>query len=146
MATEQQQEVTKDNIAEILKNDVSVKVAGIDVDGVLRGKLMAKKKFLSILKDGFGFCSVIYGWDMHDMTYFRELKISNKENGYHDITAIVDLKSFRRIPWENNIPFFLISYVDPDSGESVSACPRSFLARALSKLTDQGYGAMAGGT
>jgi glutamine synthetase len=144
MATEQQ-EVTKENIAEILKNDVSVKVAGIDVDGVLRGKLMAKKKFLSILKDGFGFCSVIYGWDMHDMTYFRELKISNKENGYHDITAIVDLKSFRRIPWENNIPFFLISYVDPDSGESVSACPRSFLGRALSKLTDQGYGAMAGG-
>lgn len=144
MASEQK-EVTADNIAEILKDDLSVKVAGIDVDGVLRGKLMAKKKFLSILKDGFGFCSVIYGWDMHDMTYMRELKISNKENGYHDITAVVDLKSFRRIPWENNIPFFLISYIDPDSGVSVSACPRSFLERALSKLKDQGYGAMAGG-
>ena len=144
MASEQQ-EVTAENLAEILKDDVSVKVAGLDVDGVLRGKLMAKKKFLSIAKGGFGFCSVVFGWDMHDMTYIRELKISNKENGYHDITAIVDLKSFRRIPWENNIPFFLISFQDPDTGESVSACPRSFLGRALSKLADQGYGAMAGG-
>ena len=138
-------EVTADNLADILKDDLSVKVAGLDVDGILRGKLMAKKKFLSIAKDGFGFCSVIFGWDMHDMTYMRELKISNKENGYHDITAIVDLKSFRRIPWENNIPFFLVSFQDPDTGGSVSACPRSFLQRALSKLSDKGYGAMAGG-
>jgi glutamine synthetase len=139
------QEITADNLSHILRNDISVKVAGIDVDGVLRGKVMAKKKFLSIAKDGFGFCSVIFGWDMHDMTYIRELKISNADNGYHDILAKVDLKSFRRIPWENNIPFFLVSFYDPDSGESVSACPRSFLGRALSKLTEKGYGAMAGG-
>ena len=137
--------MTVDNIEELLKDDLSVKVAGLDVDGVLRGKLMAKKKFLSIVKGGFGFCSVIYGWDMHDMTYIRELKISNKDNGYHDITAIVDLQSFRRIPWENNIPFFLVSFVDPESGESISACPRSFLGRALSKLQEKGLGAMAGG-
>jgi glutamine synthetase len=141
----QDKEITGENLAEILKDDVSVKVAGIDVDGVLRGKLMAKKKFLSIAKDGFGFCSVIFGWDMHDMTYIRELKISNKDNGYHDILAVVDLKSFRRIPWENNIPFFLVSFLDPDTQESVSACPRSFLNRAVSKLSEQGYGAMAGG-
>lgn len=141
----EQQEVTADNLADVLKDDVSVKVAGLDVDGVLRGKLMAKKKFLSIAKDGFGFCSVVFGWDMHDMTYIRELKISNKENGYHDITAIVDLKSFRRIPWENNIPFFLVSFRDPDTGKSVSACPRSFLGRALDKLSEKGFGAMAGG-
>jgi glutamine synthetase len=140
-----QQEVTASNLADILKDDLSVKVAGLDVDGVLRGKLMAKKKFLSIAKDGFGFCSVIFGWDMHDMTYMRELKISNKDNGYHDITAVVDLKSFRRIPWENNIPFFLVSFIDPDTGESVSACPRSFLARQLDKLKEKGFGAMAGG-
>jgi glutamine synthetase len=138
-------EITVDDLPEVLKNDISVKVAGIDVDGVLRGKLMAKKKFLSIAKDGFGFCSVIFGWDMHDMTYIRELKISNKENGYRDIIAIPDLKSFRRIPWENDVPFFLVSFQDPESGKSVSACPRSFLNRALSKLADKGYGAMAGG-
>ncbi|KAF2434867.1 glutamine synthetase-like protein [Tothia fuscella] len=139
-----QPEITVDKLPEILKDDISVKVAGLDVDGVLRGKLMQKKKFLSIAKEGFGFCSVIFGWDMHDQTYFKELKISNKENGYRDMIAIPDLQSFRRIPWENNIPFFLVSFFDPDNGESISACPRSTLARALVPVEKAGYGAMAG--
>jgi hypothetical protein len=42
-----------------LANDGKVKVAGIDVDGVLRGKVMHKDKFLSIAKSqsrAFGFC------------------------------------------------------------------------------------------
>lgn len=139
------EEVTVERLPELLKNDNAVKVAGIDVDGILRGKLMAKKKFLSIAQEGFGFCSVIFGWDMHDQTYFRELKISNKENGYRDVIAIPDLCSFRRIPWEDNVPFFLISFHDPDTGASLSACPRSILKRTVDKLREKGYGAMAGG-
>jgi glutamine synthetase len=137
--------LTAEQLPELLKDDLAVKVAGIDVDGMLRGKLMAKKKFLSIAKEGFGFCSVIFGWDMHDQTYFRELAISNKENGYRDLIAVPDLSSFRRIPWEDNVPFFLISFYDPDTRESLSACPRSLLKRAVDKLKENGYGAMAGG-
>ena len=137
-------ELKASDLPELLKNDISVKVAGVDVDGVMRGKLMSKKKFLSIAESGFGFCSVIFGWDMHDQTYFRELKISNSENGYRDILAEVDLSSYRRIPWENNIPFFLVSFREPD-GESLSACPRSLLERASAKLAAKGVGALAGG-
>lgn len=136
--------LTAEQLPELLKDDLAVKVAGIDVDGILRGKLMAKKKFLSIAKEGFGFCSVIFGWDMHDQTYFKELAISNKENGYRDLIAVPDLSSFRRIPWEDNVPFFLISFHDPDTKSSLSACPRSLLKRAVDKLKDNGYGAMAG--
>jgi len=138
-------EVTVESLPELLKNDNAVKVAGVDVDGILRGKLMAKKKFLSIAKEGFGFCSVIFGWDMHDQTYFKELKISNKENGYRDVIAVPDLTSFRRIPWENNVPFFLVSFYNPDDMYSLSACPRSLLRRTVDKLTEHGMGAMAGG-
>jgi glutamine synthetase len=138
-------DITIESLPELLKNDSSVKVAGVDVDGVLRGKLMAKKKFLSIANDGFGFCSVVFGWDMHDQTYFRELKISNKENGYRDLIAVPDLKSFRRIPWENDVPFFLLSFLEPDTRESLSACPRSLLKRAVKKIEKEGYKAMAGG-
>lgn len=145
MGADSDSEITVERLPEILKNDISVKVAGIDVDGVLRGKLMAKKKFLSIAKSGFGFCSVVFGWDMHDQTYFRELEISNKENGYRDILAIPDLKSFRRIPWEDNVPFFMLSFYEPETMESLSACPRSLLQRAVSKLEEGGYGAKAGG-
>jgi glutamine synthetase len=137
--------VTLENVAEILKNDTKVKLAGVDVDGQLRGKLISKKKFLSIATDGFGFCSVIFGWDMHDRTYFKELAISNKENGYQDLVAVPDLSSFRRIPWENDVPFFLVSFLDPDTREPVCACPRGLLRTALSKVEAAGYSAMAGG-
>ena len=137
--------VTPENLPRILKDDSKVKVAGVDIDGILRGKLMSKKKFLSIAKDGFGFCSVIFGWDMHDQTYFKELKISNAENGYRDIIAIPDLSSFRRIPWEDNVPFFLVGFMDPDTREPVSACPRGLLNTASAQLEKEGLQAMAGG-
>ncbi|KAA8569726.1 hypothetical protein EYC84_001309 [Monilinia fructicola] len=137
-------EQTAENLSTLLEHDTKVKLAGVDVDGILRGKLVSKKKFLGIAKEGFGFCSVIFGWDMHDQTYFKELKISNAENGYHDIIAIPDLSSFRRIPWEDNVPFFLISFYDPDTGNPVSACPRGLLKTAVEKLQANGLGAMAG--
>lgn len=138
-------DITIESLPSILADDNSVKLAGVDVDGVLRGKLVSKKKFLSIAKSGFGFCSVIFGWDMHDQTYFKELKISNKENGYRDVIAIPDLTSFRRIPWEDNVPFFLVSFRDPDTEEPLSACPRSLLKRQVDKLAEKSWGAMAGG-
>lgn len=137
--------VTLQWLPSVLAQDSKVKVAGVDIDGILRGKLMSKKKFLSIAKDGFGFCSVIFGWDMHDQKYYKELKISNAENGYRDIIAVPDLSTFRRIPWEDNVPFFLVSFFDPDSGHPVSACPRNLLKTACAKLEDQGFSAMAGG-
>ena len=78
------------------------------------------------------------------MTYSRELKISNKENGYRDLIAIPDIQSFRRIPWEHNVPFFLVSFFDPDTKEPVCACPRGLLRKVLAKFQDEGYVAMAG--
>ncbi|KAG0033851.1 hypothetical protein BGZ82_005963 [Podila clonocystis] len=71
----------------LLEDDVRVKVAGVDLDGILRGKVMAKSKFLSILESGFGFCSVIFGWDMHDKPYAEELSISNAANETPDTLA-----------------------------------------------------------
>ena len=47
------------NIEELeaaLCDDTKVKVAGIDADGVMRGKVMSKEKFMSAAKSGFGFC------------------------------------------------------------------------------------------
>jgi len=133
-----------EDLSDLLRNDDSVKVAGCDIDGILRGKLMSKKKFMSIAADGFGFCSVVFGWDMHDKTYFKELQVSNAGNGYRDITARVDLSSFRRIPWENDVPFFLVSFDDFDGG-SLSACPRNLLAKVAAKIQTTGMEALAGG-
>lgn len=46
--------LTLDNIHQELESDIKVKVAAVDIDGVLRGKVMHKDKFLNIVKDGFG--------------------------------------------------------------------------------------------
>jgi glutamine synthetase len=142
--TDDPSKLTTADLPELLKDDHHVKVGGTDVDGIIRGKLMSKKKFLSIAQSGFGFCSVIFGWDMHDQTYFKELKISNSENGYRDIVAEVDLSSFRRIPWEKDVPFFLCSFREPEGG-SLSACPRSLLERQVDKIGKKNIGALAGG-
>ncbi|CED85477.1 glutamine synthetase guanido kinase [Phaffia rhodozyma] len=123
-----------EELKELLKDDIKVKVAGVDVDGVLRGKYMSKSKFLSAVKSDFGFCSVIFGWDLHDETYSRELLISNKANGYRDILARIDLSTYRRLPFEYNLPFFLLTFLDPDTKEPVSACPRGLLGRTMDKV------------
>ena len=39
-----------------LRDDLKVKVAGIDVDGIMRGKVLAKDKFMSAARVGLGFC------------------------------------------------------------------------------------------
>jgi glutamine synthetase len=138
-------EITIESLPHLLEDDTKVKLAGFDVDGVPRGKLISKKKFLSVAQDGFGFCSVIFGWDMHDLTYFKELKVSNMANGYRDMIAIPDLSSFRRIPWEDDVPFFLLSFFDPDTQEPICADPRGLLKTTSDKLEKHGLRAMAGG-
>ncbi|KZS91142.1 glutamine synthetase/guanido kinase [Sistotremastrum niveocremeum HHB9708] len=134
-----------DDLQVLLKDDNKIKVAGVDVDGVLRGKFMSKSKFLSAASsDGFGFCSVIFGWDIHDGLYSRELLISNKANGYRDILAKIDLSTYRRIPWENNVPFFLVSFYDPDTLKPLSVCPRGTLSKALSQAGEYNWNCIAG--
>ncbi|KAA8904977.1 hypothetical protein FN846DRAFT_983919 [Sphaerosporella brunnea] len=142
---------TIESITAQLQDDDKVKLAGIDADGMLRGKIISKKKFLSVLSSGFGFCSIVFGWDMHDRTYFQELSVSNAANGYRDILAKIDINTFRRIPWEQNavngrgIPFFLVSFHDPETQEPIAPCPRNLLASIVSKLqTSFGWKAMVG--
>lgn len=144
METDHQTTPTLESLPRILENDLCVKVAGLDADGLLRGKLVSKEKFLSIARDGFGFCSIAFGWDMHDQPYFRELLISNKHNGYRDLLARVDLASYRRIPWEGDVPLFLVTFLDPDTKEPVAACPRGLLHSVQQRLVPLGAKAMAG--
>lgn len=140
--------ITVDQLPTVLENDNFVKVAGIDIDGILRGKMVSRSKFLSIAKDGFGFCSVIFGWDMHDKTYPKELAISNVENGYRDMIAVPDLSSYRRIPWEESssngqtqsVPFFLVHFYDPETKQPIAPDPRSLLKTVAERIAENDVG------
>ncbi|KAJ3528181.1 hypothetical protein NMY22_g9516 [Coprinellus aureogranulatus] len=135
-----------DELQELLKDDIKVKVAGIDVDGTLRGKYMRKDKFLSSVAtpEGFGFCSSIFAWDINDELYDPELSISNQTNGYRDLIAQVDLSTYRRLPWENNTPFFLIYFLDPETKQPLCVDPRSVLKKACERARKDGYEPYAG--
>ncbi|KAK4058438.1 hypothetical protein OIO90_000597 [Microbotryomycetes sp. JL221] len=145
---------TFEELKDILSDDDKVQasaerliydVAGVDVDGILRGKIMTKEKFLSACKaGGFGFCSVVFGWDMHDQAYPNELKISNLENGYRDLNARIDFNTYRRTPTEPSLPFFLVTFLEPDTGDTLSACPRGTLQRIIAELEASGFEAYAG--
>jgi glutamine synthetase len=86
-----------------------VKLAIVDIDGVLRGKVMAFDKFASIASTGFGFCDVVFGWDAGDRAYDNGL-VTGWHTGYPDAMAVVDPGTFRRVPWEGGIPFFLADF------------------------------------
>ena len=81
---------------------------------------------------------------MHDTVYPKELLISNRANGYRDLIASIDLATYRRIPWENNVPFFLVSFLDPDTKEPICADPRGVLRQISIKALDKGWRCMAG--
>src|SRR2546423_1962041 len=90
-----------------------VKVAVSDIDGVMRGKFIHKDKFFSAVEGGFGFCDVVFGWDMHDETY-DNTKVTGWHKGYPDAMVRLDLKTFRHVPWDNDVPFFLGSFVSSE--------------------------------
>jgi glutamine synthetase len=60
------------------------------------------------------------------------------------VLAQIDLSTYRRIPWEHNVPFFLVSFLDPDTHEPVCACPRGMLKKALGQADEKGWEGVAG--
>jgi len=113
-----------------------IKIAASDIDGILRGKYIHKDKFFSAAKSGFGFCSVIFGWDCNDACYDKG-SLTGLHNGYPDVDAFIDLSTYRRVPWDDNVPFFLADFADP-SGKHFGGCPRSVLKRVLAKADSMG--------
>ncbi len=113
-----------------------VRVAVTDIDGVLRGKLMHREKFLSALDGGFGFCDVVFGWDVNDQLY-DDSKVTGWHTGYPDAKARLDLNTFRLIPWEDDLPFVLADFFLGDD-HSFPACPRSLLKSIIQKAEGQG--------
>ena len=93
-----------------------VKIAVVDIDGILRGKYIHKEKFASAVEGGFGFCDVVYGWDMHDVCY-DNTTITGWHKGFPDAIARIDLATHRNVPWDDGVDFFLGSFVQTRDGK-----------------------------
>jgi len=121
---------------------VRVRVAVSDIEGVLRGKYMHKEKLVSAADGGFGFCNVIFGWDATDVPYDNTV-YTGWHTGYPDALARIDLATYRRMPWDDNVAFFLADFVD-EKGNPLAICPRQVLKRAIGELDKAGYKALFG--
>ncbi|MDB6094595.1 MAG: glnA 1 [Verrucomicrobia bacterium] len=140
-------------LAEIRRGPANrVKVAIADIDGVLRGKYLHKDKFIAAAAaapgGGFAFCNVVFGWDIADQCY-DNTKLTGWHTGYPDALARLDLGTRRKIPWDDDIPFFLGDFVwngaDGRAAEKPHPlCPRQTLKRVLRRAEDLGVSPMCG--
>ena len=119
-----------------------VKVACSDIDGVLRGKYLHKDKFEGAAVDGFGFCDVVFGWDMTDSPY-DNASVTGWQHGFPDALARLDLDTHRNVPWDGAIDFFLGEFINTD-GSPYAVCPRQTLKRVLARAGKLGFQVMTG--
>lgn len=134
-----EKELTREHILNEVRNSPHnrIKVAITDVDGVLRGKLMRKDKFLSAVESGFGFCDVVFGWDSSDVAY-DNATYTGWHTGYPDAQARIDLGTFRQVPWDDDVPFFLADFVD-EKENPLGVCPRSLLKSVKERSEKMGF-------
>jgi glutamine synthetase len=114
-----------------------VKVGGFDLDGVLRGKYIALDKLWSVIDKGFGFCDVIFGWDVNDVLYDNS-KLTGWHTGYPDTLAKIDLASFRVLPSEPGTAHLLCDFWQ-DPATPHPACPRNLLKTVTARARAAGY-------
>ncbi|OKS88475.1 glutamine synthetase family protein [Mucilaginibacter polytrichastri] len=130
--------MNKQQILDYLKeNDIKhIKFAFADIDGILRGKVIHTQKFTDGLEQGYGFCDVVFGWDNTDNCY-DNVTVTGWHTGYPDKQCRIDLSTFRTIPWQNNIPFFLGDF--SGEGNETIPCPRTLLKTIAKQCEDMGY-------
>jgi glutamine synthetase len=114
-----------------------VKIAFTDIDGILRGKYISSEKFFSVIENNMQFCDVIFGWDAGDVVY-DNVQFTGLHTGYPDSPAVLDITTFRKIPWENDVPFFLGEFTD-QKGNPSEICPRQLLKKILNDANSEGY-------
>jgi glutamine synthetase len=79
---------------------------------------------------------VIFGWDINDLAY-EGMDFTGWHTGYPDAVAKLDFATFRNVPWDEDVPFFLGDF-------DLEICPRNLLKKVRSTATDMGYKASFG--
>jgi glutamine synthetase len=115
-----------------------VKVGLFDIDGVLRGKYLARDKFIASLESGFGVCDVVLGWDSSDQLY-DNVSYTGWHTAYPDAPVRIVPSTCRALPLEGDMLLFLCEF----DGEAEAVCPRALLRRVLKRAEGMGYAAVA---
>ncbi|MFN3651809.1 MAG: glutamine synthetase family protein [Armatimonadota bacterium] len=133
---------TEGGLEELERHGVrKVRLAGTDLDGVLRGKYVSVEKLASAVRKGFGFCNVIFAWDVEDRTYDFDT-FTGWSTGYPDTLARVDPDTLRLLPDEPQTALFLCDFWEaPET--PLPVCPRNLLKRIIRRGEALGFHARA---
>jgi len=114
-----------------------VKVAGADIDGVLRAKVISTEKFYGALEKGLRFCDVIFGWDIEDALYTHH-GVTGAHTGYPDLIAKIDLHTLRTPEETPGLAHVLIDF-HGENGRPHPACPRNLLRSIVARAEVDGF-------
>jgi len=117
-----------------------VKVAVCDIEGVLRGKYLHVDRLPAATEAGIGFN--VFGSDIADRPWDDDF-VSGRKLGFPDATVRLDLSTYRQVPWDDHVPFFLGEFTR-DDGSPHPLCPRQVLKRVLARANAMGYKVLVG--
>lgn len=117
----------------------TIKIGGVDIDGVYRGKRITAKEFLdSAWEKGVAFCDVLFGWDIQNQIYEVPIKFTGWDTGFGDLVAIPDLRTFRVVPGQKNTASVICDYYT-EHGEPIEIAPRNVLKKIIKKAAEMGF-------
>lgn len=123
----------------ITENSIdTVKLGGVDIDGLWRGKRVPATYFAdTVAVSGTRASNIVFGWDLQD-NLIPDLDYTGWRTGYRDLVLKPDLTTLAVVPWERATASVMCDFEEPD-GSPVLVSPRYILRRVLDLAEELGY-------
>ena len=115
----------------------TVRLAYVDMQGVVRGKFLPAQSFMELIDRGAFFCSATLVWDIQ-CDVIDNVSFSSWETGFEDLVAKPDLSTFRIVPWREGTAMVL-SDLFSTNGEALSYSPRMVLKNVVAEVEKEGF-------
>jgi glutamine synthetase len=111
-----------------------VQVGITDLEGVLRGKLLAARDFDTGLENRLQFSDLILGWDLDDRV-FENSEFTGWNKGFPDASVRVLPTSCRELLIDEDQVLFLCEF----AGAAEKLCPRAALRQQVERAREMGF-------
>lgn len=120
-----------------------VRVGGVDIDGIWRGKRVALGDFLAhTAASGTHLCNAVFAVNMVD-ELIAGLAYTNTDTGFPNVHLIPDLATFAPLAWRAGAAGVLADFVEAD-GTPTAISPRQVLRAVVERLAAHGWTARIG--
>ncbi|MFN8187901.1 MAG: glutamine synthetase family protein [Gaiellales bacterium] len=126
----------------------TVIAAGVDTNGILRGKRLPVERFLDSLGHGVLLCDVFWVMDVAEAELVERPAghrgyFPTKAQGYPDIVLRPDPATIRPVPWHDRTAIVLGTFAGAD-GRELPIDPRATLGRVVDRARSLGLEPMLG--